>query len=119
MQMNINDAKNIDIVSFLSKRGISPVRTNGAQYLYRSPFRNETNPSFSVSIKKNQWYDFGLGEGGDVISLVRKLHNVGFREASEILSCQRYSTFMPQSFSSSKKECASKITKTIDTPLIR
>ena len=35
-----------------------------------SPFRNETRPSFSYSIQKGIWKDFGgKKEGGDVISL--------------------------------------------------
>ena len=37
--------------------------------MYRSPLRADSNASFSVSLDKNLWYDFGTSQGGNVIDL--------------------------------------------------
>ncbi len=94
--MNYTEAKNIDIVKFLSKKGIQPIVIKGCQYAFKSPFRDESKPSFSVNINKNLWYDFGVGEGGDIISLVRKMFNVDFNEAIRILGGNQYVVFEPK-----------------------
>ena len=36
---------------------------------YKSPFRTEKEASFKVDLHKEVWYDFGLGKGGDIITL--------------------------------------------------
>ena len=41
--------------------------------MYRSPLREDNNASFSVSTNKNIWYDFGTGQGGNVIDLAKAL----------------------------------------------
>ena len=46
---------------------------HGRDNMYRSPFRDECEPSFHVSPDRNRWYDFGLGEGGSVLTLVCRL----------------------------------------------
>ena len=43
--------------------------------------RDDSTPSFAVNINKNLWVDLGLKEGGDVISLVQRLEDVGFVQA--------------------------------------
>jgi hypothetical protein len=37
----------------------------------RSPFRDDTNPSFSIYNENRKWKDHGTGEGGDVIEFIR------------------------------------------------
>ncbi|MFV0405236.1 MAG: DNA primase [Propioniciclava sp.] len=50
------------------------------------PFHDEKTPSFRVTPAKGFYYCFGCGEGGDVISFVEKINNMGFTEAVEFLA---------------------------------
>ncbi|MFV0451656.1 MAG: DNA primase [Propioniciclava sp.] len=50
------------------------------------PFHDEKTPSFRVTPAKGFYYCFGCGEGGDVISFVEKINNMGFTEAVEYLA---------------------------------
>ncbi len=112
--MNYTEARNIDIVNFLSKKGIQPTIIKGCQYSFKSPFRDESKPSFSVNINKNLWYDFGVGEGGDIISLVRKMFNVDFHEALRILATNQYVVFKPKLSLPQKKLKRFEIKKAFD-----
>ena len=42
---------------------------------YLSPLHAETKPSFKVNFSRNQWYDFALGKGGNIIALAQLLYN--------------------------------------------
>ncbi|MFR4344873.1 toprim domain-containing protein, partial [Alistipes putredinis] len=48
---------------------------------YLSPLREERTPSFKVDYVQNLWYDFGLGEGGTLLTLVMRLERCDSREA--------------------------------------
>jgi len=50
------------------------------------PFHDEKTPSFRVTPSKGFYYCFGCGEGGDVITFVQKINNMGFTEAVEFLA---------------------------------
>lgn len=63
-------------------------------YHYYSPFREETNRSFHVNPRKNVWYDFGLAEGGGVLTLVTKLSGCDNEDAFDILA-QMNTSFIP------------------------
>jgi hypothetical protein len=67
--MTIAEAKNLDIVDYLSRCGYQPQKISGHQYWYSSPFREEQTPSFKVNRKLNRWFDFGEGKGGNLIDL--------------------------------------------------
>ena len=67
--MNIKEAKQIRLVEYLRIIGHSPVNARGCQYWYLSPLREERTPSFKVNDNLNEWYDFGLSAGGDIIEL--------------------------------------------------
>lgn len=90
--MNCNEAKKIDIISFLAKNGINPDYNQGVNYWYKSPLRDENNPSFKVNSYKNLWFDFGIGEGGDIIKLTSLLFKVDSSNALKILSVNHYSS---------------------------
>jgi len=90
--MNCNEAKRIDIISFLAKNGINPDYNQGVNYWYKSPLRNEDNPSFKVNSYKNLWFDFGIGDGGDIIKLTSLLFKVDSSNALRILSDNHYSS---------------------------
>lgn len=73
--MNIKDVKQIRIVDYMSSVGHQPVRVRGISYWYLSPLRNEHTPSFKVNDYRNDWYDFGIAQGGDIIDLAKLLFN--------------------------------------------
>lgn len=57
----------------------------GSNYKGLCPFHNEKTPSFFVSYEKQFFYCFGCHEGGDVINFLRKIENLSFLEAIDIL----------------------------------
>ena len=77
----MNDLKNIGIRQFLSQRGIQPKYERNGYGMYLSPLREERTPSFKVDYVQNLWYDFGLGEGGTLLTLVMRLERCDSREA--------------------------------------
>lgn len=73
--MNSEQAKQIRIEDYLFRIGIMPIKERGHNLWYKSPFRNESEPSFKVNRSINQWHDFGSGKKGNIIDLAMKLHN--------------------------------------------
>ena len=82
--MNINEVKQIRIVEYLRIIGHEPVKVRGYQYWYLSPLREEHAPSFKVNDGLNEWYDFGLSAGGNIIELGKYLYDTN--NVSTILS---------------------------------
>ena len=72
--MNTNEAKRIRIEEYLHSLGYNPVRRQGNSLWYKSPFRDEQEPSFKVNTERNLWYDFGAGKGGNIIALASELY---------------------------------------------
>ena len=72
--MNSEQAKQIKIEEYLGRIGIHPTKQNGNNIWYKSPFRDEKEPSFKVNLGINQWHDFGSGDKGNIIDLAMKLH---------------------------------------------
>lgn len=72
--MNISEAKKISIVEYLKQIGYSPVKIRNGQYWYLSPLREENTPSFKVNERLDEWYEFGIAEGGDLIELGKHLY---------------------------------------------
>ena len=85
-KLNCERARNICIVETLAKLGHFPSRKTEKEAWYFSPLRSETQASFKVSLKLNRWYDFGIGEGGNIIDLVCQLSNCNVAEALQFLS---------------------------------
>ena len=71
----------ISIRDFLARRGILPKYERNGYGMYLSPLREERTPSFKVDYVQNLWYDFGLGEGGTLLTLVMRLERCDSREA--------------------------------------
>ena len=71
----------ISIRDFLAWRGIQPKYERNGYGMYLSPLREERTPSFKVDYVRNLWYDFGLGEGGTLLTLVMRLERCDSREA--------------------------------------
>ena len=55
--------------------GCKPVKQYGVNLMYLSPLRTEKHASFKVNTEINQWYDFGIGRGGNIITLAELLYN--------------------------------------------
>lgn len=99
--MNISEAKQIRIVDYLRLLGHEPKKAQGGQYWYLSPLREENTPSFKVNDHRNEWYDFAMAQGGDIIDLGKLLFDTSSIE--EVLrkiercacACPRIPSFTP------------------------
>lgn len=101
--MEIQHIKQIAITDYLQQQGYAPARVQGIHYWYYSPLRNERTPSFKVNTERNQWYDFGSGEHGDIIDLVCALHRCTISEAIRLLSGAKQVAHQEFSFGGERK----------------
>ena len=101
--MEIQHIKQIAITNYLQQQGYAPARVQGIHYWYYSPLRNERTPSFKVNTERNQWYDFGSGEHGDIIDLVCALHRCTISEAIRLLSGAKQVAHQEFSFGGERK----------------
>ena len=101
--MEIQYIKQIAITDYLQQQGYAPARVQGIHYWYYSPLRNESTPSFKVNTERNQWYDFGSGEHGDIIDLVCALHRCTISEAIRLLSGAKQVAHQEFSFGGERK----------------
>jgi DNA primase len=82
----IKELKQFSIVNYLRGKGINPTSKRGNEYLYHSPLRNDSTPSFSVNPTLNIFNDFGNDtDKGSIIDLVMKLEKVGFVDACQFI----------------------------------
>ena len=72
--MNIQEIKMIKLQDFLASLGYTPTKQQDNKLWYLSPFRQESHASFKVNTERNQWYDFGIGKGGNIIDLAEQLY---------------------------------------------
>lgn len=84
--MQLHDIKQVSIVDYLAQTGYKPKLTKGVNYWYCSPLRSELTPSFKVNAERNQWYDFGTGDHGDIMDLVCALQHCTTAEAMRRLA---------------------------------
>lgn len=76
----IDEVREMDIVHYLSTLGYTPCTIRNNDFWYISPFRNERIPSFKINRKLNRWFDYGRGEGGNIIDFALLLHNCTLHE---------------------------------------
>lgn len=105
--MTKQEARQIDMVSYLSAIGYEPANQKGANYWYRSPFREETTPSFKINRYKNVWYDFGEGKGGTLIDFICLKEHKSIAEVLHDLS--NWKTIPPAPVNKTHHEQAIKI----------
>lgn len=72
--MTTQEAKQIRIADYLQTLGYTPIKRQGRSLWYKSPLREEAEASFKVNTELNQWYDFGIGKGGNIIALASELY---------------------------------------------
>lgn len=82
---DLSRIKRYPIVEYLERKGIKPVRRTPSYALYRSPLREETQPSFKVNTEKNLWIDYGEGRGGSIIDLCMRMEGCTLSEAIRLL----------------------------------
>ena len=107
--MEIQNIKQISITDYLQQQGYAPARVQGIHYWYYSPLRNERTPSFKVNTERNQWYDFGSGEHGDIIDLVCALHRCTISEAIQHLCGTKQVAHQEFSFGGERKTSKHKL----------
>ena len=73
-----------DIVDIISQYVV--LKRRGRNFLGLCPFHKEKTPSFSVSPDKQIFHCFGCGVGGDVITFINRIENLGYRESIEMLA---------------------------------
>ena len=72
--MTIEESKNIKLTDYLHSLGYNPIKQQGNSLWYKSPLREEQEPSFKVNTDRNLWYDFGAGKGGNILALAQELY---------------------------------------------
>lgn len=65
--ISLQEIRDMDLVSYLASLGHEPQKIRGNDFWYCSPLRQERIPSFKINRRINRWYDFGLGQGGNLI----------------------------------------------------
>lgn len=73
-----------DLVGLFSER--TEVKQRGRDFWCCCPFHQEKTPSCKIDPVTQTWHCFGCGEGGDAISYIRKLDDVGFVDAVRFLA---------------------------------
>lgn len=75
-----------DIESIVSR--YVNLRKSGRSLVGLCPFHSEKTPSFHVYPDDQHFYCFGCETGGDIITFIRKIENLEYREAVEFLAAQ-------------------------------
>ncbi|MGY3755100.1 DNA primase [Helcococcus kunzii] len=84
-EQQINDLKDrIDIVDLISE--YVNLKRAGSSFKGLCPFHNEKTPSFMVNREKNNFHCFGCHEGGDAISFIMKIENLGYIDAIKFIA---------------------------------
>ena len=83
--MNCKDTKIIDMFAFIQNLGYSGT-VKGSDVWFCSPYRNEKTSSFKVDTQTNRFKDFGTGDSGDLIDLVKLIYKTDSNGALDILS---------------------------------
>lgn len=71
--MNIDEIRKVSLVEFLNQLGYQPTGRDSKGLWFYAPYRSERKPSFHVNPRRNLWYDFGTGAGGDIFSLAGEM----------------------------------------------
>ena len=64
------------------------LRHRGRTHTGLCPFHSEKTPSFVVYPETQSYYCFGCGAGGDVITFIRTMNNLGYVEAVKFLAAR-------------------------------
>lgn len=93
--------REMDLTAFLDQLGYRVVarKKNDTDYWYLSPLRDEQTASFHVNRLSNEWYDFGLMAGGNLVDFCLRFFKCSVGELpdkfSVSFSLQRLPVFDP------------------------
>jgi len=113
-----SSARQICIVKTLANSGHYPTRKSEKEAWFLSPLRSETQASFSVSLTKNLWYDYGLGKGGNIIDLIMAINNCSAYEAVRCLQENIQFSFCPEKISREKNSVQLKRVSVLKHPAL-
>ena len=116
--MTIKEAKEMDLVDYLSKLGHEPASIKGPEHWYLSPLHEEKDPSFSVNRKLNQWYDFSIGKGGNLVDFGIQYHQCSVSELLQKLSGPHTAIEKHQIYAQQMKDTEKKTIEILSTHLI-
>lgn len=71
--------KENNIVDIVSKYIV--LKKSGSNYFGNCPFHVEKTSSLSINEKKQMFYCFGCGMGGDLFKFITEIENISFKEA--------------------------------------
>lgn len=92
--MNIAQAKQLRMKDLLAALGCQPHHEAKGEIWYPSPFREESEPSFKINLDRNIWYDFGEGEGGNILDFAMKYYATDLRGALRQLATLHIGTLL-------------------------
>lgn len=96
-EFSLAGIREIDMIGYLDKLGYQPdtVKKNGTDFWYRSPLGDENEPSFHVNQITNEWYDFPLGKGGNLVDFCLLYHRCSIRELLEKFNADLSNKYLP------------------------
>lgn len=77
----------------------------GRTYVCSCPFHSEKTPSCTIYPEQQSFYCYGCGAGGDAISFIRRIENLTFMEAVEMLA-KRCGLAIPENKEEAKRSQA-------------
>ncbi|MBW4888913.1 toprim domain-containing protein [Mucilaginibacter sp. HMF5004] len=85
------------MVAYLATLGFEPaeVKKDGTGYWYLSPLRTEGEASFHINQLTNEWYDFPLATGGNLVDFCLRYYQCGIRDLLEKFNADRPTLSLP------------------------
>ena len=93
MDVSLEEIRSIDLVEFLTSRGIPSKPQDGNRIMFRSPFCRDTNYSLCVYTHTNSFYDWSQGFGGSIIDLVMAMDNLSISGAANYLKQGKFESY--------------------------
>ena len=93
-ELFIQELKQNNPIDSVMSSYVSLIR-RGRSCVCLCPFHSEKSPSCTLYLENNSFYCFGCGAGGDVITFVMKIENLGYVEALRFLA-ERAGMAMPE-----------------------
>ncbi len=107
--MNCKQFNSIKLEEILMNLGHLPTKQTEKEAWFLNPFANETEASFKVDIRKNQWFLFSEFIGGNNVDFIKKYFKCSISEVLSWAKEQNFSSFHKQI--PVKKELSYKITE--------